>query len=186
MTKQIDEQMEKNKRRYRNRVEQIREDQDLHEDARHKYLKEAHQEARTKHTELFEEQRAGITERLEKKRKAALAPPTIFNADRASLSASYRDALDRVASIDTTDKLKEQLERAELTGDAVLAKAVLFRGYELEDEAVVGAYLQAYPDDRKSWDEFVDAGQQHSDFKHQERMFGQLGPEPPRELGGVG
>lgn len=186
MTKQIDEQMEKNQRRYRNRVEQIREDQDLNQDARHKYLKEAHQEARAKHSELFEEQRAGITERLEKKRKAALSPPQLFKADRAAVAMSYRAALDQVSSVDTADGLKEQLRRAELTGDEVLAKAILFRGYELEDEVVVGSYLEAYPDDRRAWDEFTEAAEEHNALEHQERFFGQLGPEPPRELGGVG
>lgn len=178
--------VEKNQRRYRQRVEAIRADEDLSEHARHKYLAEAHQEARTKHGELFEAQRQQITDRLEKARKAALAPPHIHGADKAAVAMSYRAALAQASKEDTADGLKQQLERASLVGDTVLAKAVLFRGYELEDESVVGAYLESFPDDRKSWDEFVDAGQQHNDFEHQERMFGQLGPEPPRELGGVG
>lgn len=186
MTKQIDEQMEKNKRRYRARVEQIREDQDLHEDARTKYLKEAHAEARAEHSRLFEEQRSVINERLETKRKTALAPPHIHGADKAAVSMSYRAALDQVSSVDTADGLKEQLRRASLVGDEVLAKAILFRGYELEDEVVVGAYLESFPDDRRAWDEFTAAAEEHNALEHQERFFGQLGPEPPRELGGVG
>ncbi len=186
MTKQIDEQMEKNKRRYRNRVEQIREDQDLHEHARNKYLAEAHEQARAEHSRLFEEQRAALKTRAEQKRKAALAPPTIFNADRASVAMSYRDALDRVGGIDTADRLKEQLKRAEVTGDTVLAKAALYRGYELGSEEAVGSYLLAFPDDRKSWDEFTAAAEEHNALEEKTKMFGQLGPEPPRELGGVG
>jgi hypothetical protein len=180
------EKMEKNLGRYKARVAQIRENQDLSADARLKYLKEAHQEAAAKHSELFEAQRQQITARGEKARKAALGPPTIFKADRAAVAMSYRAALDQVSSVDTADGLKETLKWAELTGDEVLAKAILFRGYELEDEVVVGTYLESFPDDRAAWDEFVDAGQQYNDFEHQERMFGQLGPEPPRELGGVG
>lgn len=182
----IQEQMEKNNRRYRQRVEQIREDPDLNEDARYRYLKEAHQEARTKHGELFEEQRRSVVERLEKKRKAALSAPHIPGADKASLAMSYRDALDRVGGIDTADRLQEVLKRAELTGDRVLARAALYRGYELESEEVVGTYLEAYPSDRGAWNEFMEAAQEHNALEKQVRMFGQLGPEPPRELGGVG
>jgi hypothetical protein len=182
----IQDRMKDNQRRYRQRVETIREDQDLNEHARQRYLKEAHQEARTKHGELFEAQRQQITERLEKKRKAVLGPPSIPGADKASLAMSYRDALDRVSGLDTPDRLQEILKRAELTGDRVLAKAALYRGYELESEEAVGSYLEAHPDDRRAWDEFMEVAAEHNALSEQERMFGQLGPEPPRELGGVG
>lgn len=182
----IQEQMEKNNRRYRQRVETIREDPDLNEHARQRYLKEAHQEARTKHAELFAEQRMEVVARLEKKRKAALGPPEIFKADKASLAMSYRDALDRVSGVDTPDRLQEVLKRAELTGDRVLAKAALYRGYELESEEVVAGYLDAYPDDRRAWDEFMEVAAEHNAMEKQAQMFGTLGPEPTRELGGVG
>lgn len=185
--KTVQEQMEGNQRRYRNRVEEIREDPDLNEDARRRYLKDAHQEARTKHAELFEEQRQTVAEKLEKKRKAALAPPELFGADKASLAMSYRDALDRATNTQDAAALKDLLDRAHLTGDRVLAKAALFVGYQkYESEAVVGDYLEAYPDDRQRWDEFMEAAQEHNALENQEKTFGQLGPEPPRELGGVG
>lgn len=178
--------VEKNQRRFKQRVAQIREDEDLNEDARRNYLAEAHQAAAAKHSALFEERRSGIAERLGKARKAALQPPHIHGADKAAVSMSYRAALDQVSKEDTADRLQEQLKRAELTGDTVLAKAILFRGYELEDASVVAAYLESFPDDRRAWDEFTAAAEEHNALQHQERMFGQLGPEPPRELGGVG
>ncbi len=180
----IQEKMQTNQRRYRQRVEQIRADEDLNEHARRRHLKEAHQEARTKHGELFEAQRQQITERLEKKRKAVLGPPHISGADKASLAISYRDALDRVSSITESKVLTEKLQRAENTGDDVLARAILARGYELRDESVVGSYLEKYPNDLERWNRFMDAAQEYNTLDEQNRMFGDLGPEKPRELGG--
>ncbi len=182
----IEQEMEKNHRRYRQRVEDIRADEDLNEQARRRYLDEAYREARATHSSLFDQRRAELLARVERYRKEALAPPRRHGADPETLQISYRDALDRVADITDRDKLTGLLERAELTGDAVLGKAVLQRGYELEDDHVVGAYLQKYPQDRERWDRFMAAAVEHNELQEQGQMFGDMGPQKPRELGGVG
>lgn len=178
----LNEQIEKNKRRHGTHIQEIREDADLNADAKRRRIQEVHQEAATKHSELFGQKKAEITTDMESKRRAAFAPPSISGADKASLAMSYRDSLDRVSKVDSDEGLREVLNRAQLTGDAVLAKAVLYRGYELESEGAVGAYLETYPAAQRGWDEFMEAAQVANELERQEQMFGSLAPEKPREL----
>jgi hypothetical protein len=66
-----------------------------------------------------------------------------------------------------------------------LARAVLYRGYELQGERLVGSCLERYPDERPAWDAFMEAAQAH----HTLETLGISGasgmPEPlrPQELG---
>ena len=77
------------------------------------------------------------------------------------------------------------LARAEITGDESLARALLYRGYELQNENLVGGYLEKYPDERPKWDAFMDAAEEHNTLE----MFGVSGvagvaePDKPQELG---
>jgi hypothetical protein len=58
----------------------------------------------------------------------------------------YRDAVDRVSKTLDPRRLTEILYRAEVLGDSSLAKTVLWRGYEMQNEHVVGTYLQKVPE----------------------------------------
>ncbi len=141
-TENIEQEMEKNHRRYRRRIEEIRENLDLNEQARRRYLDEAYREARATHSSLFDQRRADLMAKAERQRKEALAPPKKYGADPETLQISYREALARVEDVTDRDRLTSMLKRAEIVGDDVLAKAILARGYELEDDHVVGAYLE--------------------------------------------
>ena len=68
------------------------------------------------------------------------------------------------------------LERARMTGDEVLARAVLVRGYELKSESLVGKYLEAYPDLRQRWDGFMEAAKAFNAFEQERKLFGTMGP----------
>ncbi len=81
------------------------------------------------------------------------------------------------------------LARAETTGDAALAKAVLYRGYELHNEHLVGAYFEGHPDELPKWEEFMGAAEAHNELETLgiSMSVGVPAPEEPRELrGGVG
>lgn len=52
--------------------------------------------------------------------------------------------------------------RARMTGDAALAKAVLFRGYELENPGLVGAYFEKCPDELPVWEAFMEVAEAHN------------------------
>jgi hypothetical protein len=61
----------------------------------------------------------------------------------------------------------------------------LWRGYELQNERLVGSYLEKYPDECPKWDAFMDAAQEHNTLETL-GVSGATGvPEPdrPRELG---
>ena len=96
----------------------------------------------------------------------------------------YRDALDRASSTTDQRTLSDMLSRAEITGDIPLAKAVLWRGYELQNQSLVHGYFKTYLDDLPAWEEFTEAA---TEFNTLEALgvSGAAGiPEPdrPREL----
>lgn len=65
--------------------------------------------------------------------------------DPASLTASRRDAGDRVAAVDNTRDLSAMLRRAETSGDEVLARACVQRAVEIHDSATVNAFIASHP-----------------------------------------
>ena len=181
----VDKAIRENRVRFEARVSELREDRDLSDEAKRRHMEEAYTAARARHERLAAEKQAAIAERLETARRAAFAPPRIRGADPAMLSMSYRDALDRAQTRDTRE-LEDLLERAEITGDEVLAKAILLRGYQREDERLVGRYLENRPEERRRWDEFMDAAQEANAA---ESVNGRLlsdaaAPRRPREIGG--
>jgi hypothetical protein len=58
----------------------------------------------------------------------------------------------------------------------VLARAVLVRGYELENAPLVGKYLEAYPDHRQRWDGFMEAAKVFNAVEQERKLFGAMGP----------
>jgi hypothetical protein len=65
--------------------------------------------------------------------------------DAASLAISRRDAGDRVASVHSTSDLFDLLERADLSGDEILARAVAQKAYENGDAKVINRFLESRP-----------------------------------------
>ena len=83
--------------------------------------------------------------------------------------------------------------RAEATGDAALAKAVLYGGYELQNAELVGSYFEKHPDELPKWEAFMGAAEEHNALEAMGASVSVrvLAPEEPRELrgavgGGVG
>jgi hypothetical protein len=177
--------LSENSRKYRERVEALRADYRLSDEARREELAELYEKARATHERLAEEYRAGIREELRESCKAAFATPTPHGSDKNLAALSYRDALDRASRTRDQRELSDMLTRAETTGDAALARAVLYRGYELQNEKLVGSYFEKYPDELPAWDRFMGAAKAHNDL---EAMGVSVPvPEEPRELrAGVG
>lgn len=137
----IIDKMERNAKRYRERIEQIRRDWTRSEEAKRQDLEAAYSEARSTYAQLAEEYRTGIHDKLQQTRKAAFSAPRL-SKDEALDAFIYQDALDRAAKTRDQRELSEMLARAEMTGDTPLAKAVLYRGYELQNEHLVGSYFR--------------------------------------------
>ncbi len=68
------------------------------------------------------------------------------SGDAASLAISRRDAGDRVDSVQSTDDLLKLLERANVSGDEVLARAVAEKAYENRNSRVLNRFLETRPE----------------------------------------
>jgi hypothetical protein len=175
----LDEKISENLKRYREKVEEVRSDRDLSEEAKRRYLDEAYQQARRRYEELAAERRQEVRQRVERTRAEAFKVPTLLGADKANLLSSYRDALYRADGEMDPKRLSLMLDRAHETGDTIMAKAILRRGYELKSEHLVSSYLERFPSERDKWDEFVDAATESNDVE----AYGVPGqPERPLEL----
>jgi hypothetical protein len=76
------------------------------------------------------------------------------------------------------------LARAEIVGDTPLARAVLYRGYELQSEGLVQSYFDKYPEELPAWERFMDSAQEHNILENL-GISGAVGvpePERPQEL----
>ena len=182
----IDREMRSNRARFEARVSELREDRDLSDEARRRYVEAEYERARKRHHELAAQKSAGIAQRLETAKRAAFAPPRLRDADPAASQMNFRDAVYRVRGERDVAKLEQVLEEAEIVGDTALAKAALIRGYQLGSEALVGAYLKNRPDEQRKWDEFTEAAEASNAL---ESTRGRLladaqAPRRPRELGG--
>jgi hypothetical protein len=178
------EKMARSAEKFRQRVEEIRRDWTLSDEAKRQGLEAAYSEARSTYARLADEYRSGVRDELQTTRKAAFSAPKV-GKDAALDMLVYRDALDRASKIRDQRELSELLDRAEMTGDHALARAVLYRGYELQNAHLVGSYLEKYPGELPTWDAFTEAG---TEFNNLETLgiSGAAGvpePERPQELG---
>lgn len=176
--------MSENLKKYRVRLEEVRADWTRSDEAKRQDLQAAYEEAMCTHDRLADEYRKGVEERLEETRSAAFSVPKV-GKDPALDVLVYRDAIDRVSKTREPRELSDTLARAQMTGDAALAKAVLFRGYELENPTLVGAYLDGHPDELPAWEKFMASAQEHNTLESL-GLSGAVGvsePERPEELG---
>jgi hypothetical protein len=108
----------------------------------------------------------------------------MHGADKALVAMNYRHALDSVEGLTDPKDLDSRLERAVLTGDAALARAVAYRANETGDGATVTKYLDTDGNARKAYEEWADAHealQKLNDYGA-ELAFGYAEMEEPREV----
>lgn len=97
---------------------------------------------------LRDQQYGGQKTRLEALEKTVFGLPA--NAPTAD-TVSYRDALDRVTSLDMADSgtpaaLARLYETAKVSSDTILTKAIIFRAFDLDLADLINAYLQDNPE----------------------------------------
>jgi hypothetical protein len=177
--------MRKNAERYRERLEQVRSDWSRSDEAKRIDLEAAYSEARNAHKAFEDEFRAEVKGRLEAARKAAFAPPQVRGADPAMLMASYRSALEQVGRVEDSRGLVALLEQADDTGDALLARSCLRRGYQLQDGVLVGSYLEKDPEHASACEAFCGAAEEYNTLETLgiSAAAGVSEPERPQERG---
>lgn len=96
-----------------------------------------------------------------------------------------REKVHRVSRITDTRTLSEMLAWAEMVGDAPPVRVVLYRGYELQSETLLGSYLENYPEEQQTWETFMEAVEEHNTLETlgTSALTGVAEPESPQELG---
>lgn len=180
------EKIQKHREQYNRRIQEIRDNPDLNAEARQRMMLEAYNEAQKAHERLASESRKEQETNLDKLERRVFAPGMTSDAtpgDKASIASSYRDALDRASKITEEEDLVSLQRRARATGDRLLERAAFYRAAELGSSTVTEAHLEAYPQERKGWEELLEVSRAASTV--QPFSSENTGPEAPRELGGA-
>lgn len=186
----ITEKLRKNQADFSRKVEEIRADWTMSDEAKRREIRALYEEASSTYSRLTEEYRAGVREELRKTRKNVFSAPKV-GADGALNMLAYRDALDRTERKTDPRELSDLLARAEAHGDHALARACLYRGFDLPGEAartsVVQSYYSKYPDELPKWESFMDAAEAHNALETMSvsASVGVPAPEEPGELAGA-
>lgn len=183
----MNEAMKKNLENYRTALERIRANGDLHADARRRLVGEVYGEASRTHERLVGEDRARVGKAYDGAGRSVFGAPVPYGADgaeRAAVQASYRDALFRVSEVgaEDADQLHRLQSMAAATGDKLLQRAVLYRGYELENPSVVEAVASSDPEIGRAWESFMDAAEELNAAEADPMRY--VDPDAPAELDG--
>ncbi len=163
----IDEKLRKNRENLQRKLEEIRQDADLTREAKARRLEPAYREAKREEARLRQERRDGLAQRTRAAERKAFAPPALSGSDPALVQMNFRSALDSVEGITDPGVLARKLERANMTGDRTLARAVAWRANDYGADGVVRAYLDTDAEARKDWTEWADA---HAEQEQAQRM----------------
>jgi len=152
------------------KLEAIRSNGDLSEDAKRRYIAQAWERAQADYRESMETEERRIQERKDKAEKALFEIPYPYAADereKAQIRAVRRSAYDSVYNSlyfldpeEAREELERLLTRAERTQDPELADAVYHVATERGERTVADAYLEKRPKAQKRWEEFVAASQE--------------------------
>lgn len=159
------------------KVEQIRANQDLSAEAKRRYIAEAYEKAAADYREAVEAQERELQERIHGTERSVFEtryPMAATDTEKAQIRAARRGAYDAVyfavagAGADgpahAREELERILERAERTGDPELATAVYNVATERGVREVADAYLSARPQEKRRWEEYVEARQEAEDL----------------------
>jgi hypothetical protein len=178
------EQLRQRKADYERELERVRADRDYNDGAKARHIAPLYHRFKAEEKRVLDAMKAETAERAASKGRRAFEPPAMPGADKALVAMNYRSALDSVEGLRDTSALDARLERAVLTGDAALARAVAYRANEAGDVGVVNKYLDNDPDARKAWDEWADAheGLQRLQNYGPDLAFGYAEVDEPREM----
>jgi hypothetical protein len=179
-----------NAQRYEEKIERIRRNPDLNQDAKRRMIQEVHEDASREHSRLVEEAREAREQAVrsaESKVFAISYPERASASEKALIALSYRDARDRAeraaADRENQDALEDLLDRAEKTGDAQLAEAAYHVATLRGARRVADAYLAERPTARRRWESYVEA-RQEADPRNLDVLASVVGPQRPPELAG--
>jgi hypothetical protein len=185
------------KRELDRKLEQIRSNRDLTDEAKRRLIAEAWENLSTRYTEAIESAERKALEKVSKAEREVMRiryPAIASDSEKASVRASYRGAYDTtyyaVSFIDDPEQreweLARMLSRADLTGDPELADAIFHIALENDASSVVESYLSTRPEQRKRLDA-LSAAREEAAAVEQELSGAKMFPlRKPPELNTVG
>jgi hypothetical protein len=129
----ITEKLQNNHASFSRRAQEIRAEWTLSDAAKRQELEGLNTEARSTHEQLTSQYRKDLSERLQKTRSEAFATPRVGKDPPLDVLV-YRGALDRISKTRDTRELTHP-RACPHDRRRALAKAVLFRGYEILAQA---------------------------------------------------
>ena len=178
-----------NARQHEEKIERIRRNPDLSDQAKQRMIREIHEEASREHNRLVTEAREAREEAVrsaEHKVFAISYPERATASEKALIALSYRDARDRAeraaSDSENPDALEDLLDRAEKTSDAQLAEAAYHVATLRGARRVADAYLAERPTARRRWEAYVEA-RREADPLNMGVLASVVGPQRPPELG---
>jgi hypothetical protein len=148
-------------------VAKIRGFADLTDDAKERRIAEVTARANAEYVVAQEAEKRGRKERLKCTRRALFGvvdDASASEAERAQLHAAYRHASSEVrwAAMEsepsgTTEGLLDLLDRAERSGDTIMARAVFHHAVDHNLQPIVDRYLEDRPEENRLWERYVAA-----------------------------
>jgi len=163
----LDQKLRQNREHYSRKIEEIRRDPDLTREAKARRMRPLYEASKREEARLRQEKRDGLAQRTRAAERKAFAPPALQGSDPALVQMNYRAALDSVEGITDAGELSRKLERATITGDRTLARAVAWRANDYGADGVVRGYLDTDAQARAAWTEWADA---HAEQEQAQRM----------------
>jgi hypothetical protein len=151
-----------NREKAEREIERIRANRDLSDEARRRKIQEVYERSVAEHRELVEEERRAEAEAIASAERKVLGipyPERSSASERAMIAMSYRDALDRAersaADPENSTALLDLLERAEVAGDDLLARAVYHTATRRGARQVADTYLASRPTEQARWETYT-------------------------------
>lgn len=140
---------EREQARYAAALTAIDKSPDLTEEGRQRQRESAYEKTRAKIDDLKQQYTA---ERASRRQAAERRLFSLGSSPSPETTIAFRDAMDRAQHV-TPESITATMRRAILSGDQMLAKAILARAIEFHSERAVAAYTDAYPDDTAAVEE---------------------------------
>jgi hypothetical protein len=151
-------------------VAKIRNFADLTETAKQERIAAVTERANAEFAEAKEAEKRGREERLATSRKAVFTivdDASASPSERAQIFAAYRHAAGEVRwaatesePTGTTEGLLDLLDRAERSGDTIMAKAIFHHAIDHNLQPLVDRYLEDRPEENRLWERYVAALQE--------------------------
>lgn len=162
----IRQQIAANRQDVQDKVDQVRSNPHLSDEGKRQRIAALYTSAMERHNVLLERHRAEQEKKLEDLHNALFAPKftiSMANFQIDSLRREFRKSLseaDKVLSDGGVEGLQRYLEMAQLSGDSLAARATFAVAHNRNYEPVVEAYLDAFPEERATYEEYQNLDRQ--------------------------